>query len=201
MPSQNSPKITKHHRNIYLIRHAETEWSLSGQHTGTTDIPLTKKGEQDALKIKEKLKGHPFELILCSPRIRAKTTCEIAGLMHHAKIDPDLAEWDYGAYEGLTTAEIHQKSPQWNIFKDGAPGGESLADIAMRTSKILSKIELIQGDVALFSHGHFLRALAATWMELSVQQGRRLDLSPCSISILGFEREAAVLSLWNSVTC
>ncbi len=184
-------------RRIYLIRHSETAWTLSQRHTGLTDIPLTKKGEEDALLIGKRLKNHPFEVILCSPLQRAKATCEKAGLMKLATIDPDLVEWNYGDYEGLTTAEIQKKSPHWNIFSNGAPGGESTADISTRASKVLKKILSFQGDVALFSHGHFLRALTAEWLGLTTREGRLFSLSPASLSILGYERETQVICLWN----
>jgi probable phosphoglycerate mutase len=184
-------------QKIYLIRHAETEWSLSGRHTGITDIPLTKKGEQEAVGIKKKLKNHPFELILCSPLKRAKSTCEIAGLLPQAQIDSDLAEWNYGDYEGLTSQEIWKASPSWDLFSDGAPHGESLADICARANSILTKIKKITGDVALFSHGHFLRAIATCWLQLPIQQGRLFSLSACSLSILGFEKKQPALFLWN----
>jgi probable phosphoglycerate mutase len=184
-------------KKVYLIRHAETAWSLSGQHTGETDIPLTKKGEADATHLKEKLEGHPFELVLCSPLQRAKKTCEIAGLLTEATLDPDLVEWNYGDYEGLTREQIQKKSPHWNVFSDGGPHGESPDDISARANKVLAKILPLEGDVALFSHGHFLRALAACWLGLPVQQGRLFSLSPCTISILGFERSTPVLCLWN----
>lgn len=184
-------------RRIYLIRHSETAWTLSQRHTGLTDIPLTKKGEADATLIGKKLKNHPFEAIFCSPLKRAAATCEKAGFLKLVKLDPDLVEWNYGDYEGLTTAQIQERSPDWNIFLNGAPGGESIPDINTRASKVLEKIHSFQGDVALFSHGHFLRALAAQWLGLSIQGGRLFALSPASLSILGFERDNQVISLWN----
>jgi probable phosphoglycerate mutase len=183
-------------QKIYLIRHAETEWSLSGRHTGITDIPLTKKGEADAVNIK-KLIDHPFECILCSPLKRAKSTCAIAGLLQQAHIDPDLAEWNYGDYEGLTTQEIWKDSPSWDLFSDGAPHGESPADICARANKVLTKFKKMTGDVALFSHGHFLKAIATCWLQLPIQQGRLFSLSACSLSILGFEKKQPALFLWN----
>ncbi len=186
-------------KRIYLIRHGETEWTLSGQHTGMTDIPLTKKGEEEAALLGKTLRGHPFEAVLCSPLRRAKETCAIAGFLNQAQLQPDLVEWNYGDYEGLTKVEIWKKSPGWDIFSNGAPDGESLADITARANRVLTKILAIEGDVALFSHGHFLRALAACYLRLTAQEGRLFALSPSSISILGFERERPVISLWNAL--
>ncbi|MBS0604137.1 MAG: histidine phosphatase family protein [Verrucomicrobia bacterium] len=188
------------HKRIYLIRHGETEWTLSGQHTGLTDIPLTAQGETDAGLLGKRLRGHAFETILYSPLQRASRTCEIAGLLKHAKAEPDLVEWNYGKYEGLTSQQILKESPHWNIFNNGAPEGETPADIAARANRVLTKIQSLHGDVALFSHGHFLRALTARWLLLPVQQGTLFALAPSSLSILGFEREKHVLSLWNDIS-
>lgn len=188
------------HKKIYLIRHGETEWTLNGRHTGTTDIPLTKNGELQAESIGKRLKGHAFRTILSSPLQRALNTCEIAGFLKEAKLDADLVEWNYGEFEGLKTEEIHKKMPHWNIFSNGAPGGESIADVNARTGRVLAKLQSLHGDVALFSHGHFLRALAARWLQLTAQEGRLFALYPGSLSILGFERDAHVLTLWNDVS-
>lgn len=184
-------------KKIYLIRHGETEWTLSGRHTGITDIELTENGKKEAERVGKHLRGHSFSLILSSPLRRAVTTCQTAGLLDRATIEPLLKEWNYGKYEGLTTPEIWTKSPDWNIFSNGAPGGEAIADIEERTHQLLERLSSVQGDIALFSHGHFLRSLAAKWLGLSIQQGRLLALSPGSISILGFERSNPVLTLWN----
>jgi broad specificity phosphatase PhoE len=192
--------MTFSHQRIYLIRHGETDWTLTGQHTGKTDISLTKKGAADAALIGKKLKGHPFEAIFCSPLKRAVATCEIAGFLNRAELDPDLEEWNYGDYEGLKTEEIWKKSPQWNIFCNGAPKGESPADIEARAKRFLSKIQSLHGDIALFSHGHFLRALTARFLNLSIQEGRLFALSPSSISILGFEKSEHVIQLWNDTS-
>ncbi len=188
------------HKKIYLVRHGETEWTLSGRHTGMTDIPLTKNGEAQAERIGERLGGHAFETVLSSPLQRASSTCEIAGFLKQARLDPDLTEWHYGQFEGLTTQEIWREQPHWNIFSNGAPGGESVADIEVRTARILGKIQLLNGDVLIFSHGHFLRAFAAKWLQLHVQDGRLFHLFPGSISILGFERNNHVLVLWNQTS-
>jgi broad specificity phosphatase PhoE len=188
------------HKKIYLIRHGETEWTLNGKHTGTTDIPLTKNGEMQAELIGNRLRGHAFQMILSSPLQRAANTCEIAGFLKEARRDPDLVEWNYGEFEGLTMDEIHKKIPHWNIFSHGAPGGESVADLNARANRVLAKIQFLHGDVALFSHGHFLRALAARWLQLMAEDGRLFALYPASISILGFEHNAHVLNLWNEIS-
>jgi broad specificity phosphatase PhoE len=188
------------HKKIYLIRHGETEWTLSRKHTGTTDVPLTKNGEDQALAIGKRLRGHPFQTILSSPLQRAVQTCAIAGFLDQARLDMDLIEWNYGNFEGLTTEQIWKREPHWNIFSNGAPGGESVADITARANKVLTKIQFLHGDVALFSHGHFLRALAARWLQLPVQEGRLFALFPSAISILGFERTTHVLTLWNDIS-
>ncbi len=187
-------------QKIYLVRHGETEWTLSGQHTGLTDIPLTKNGELEAALVGKRLQGHKFKKILVSPLQRAVMTCRIAGFMGSAEKDGDLVEWNYGQFEGLKREEIWKRSRDWNIFTDGAPGGETPSDIAVRAARVISKIKLIDGDVALFSHGHFLRALAALWMELPVAEGRHLLLSPSSLSILGYERDTPVIRLWNDTS-
>lgn len=187
-------------QKIYLVRHGETEWTLSDQHTGTTDIPLTKKGEQEAALLGKGLQGYKFNKILVSPLQRALMTCQIAGFMGSSEVDKDLAEWNYGQFEGLKTAEIRERFPTWNIFTDGAPGGETPSDIASRAGRIISKINITNGDIAIFSHGHFLRALAAQWIGLPIVEGRHLMLAPCSLSILGYERDTPVIRLWNDLS-
>ena len=185
------------HHKIYLIRHGETEWTLSGKHTGRTDIPLTKNGEEQSQNIGRYLKGMGFQKVLTSPLIRAKETCRLSGLFTHALIDEDHREWNYGDYEGITSAEIRKKDPHWTIFTGGAPGGESIADIGARANRVLGTIRSIPGDVAVFSHGHFLRALAARWIEMPVAFGQQLVLSPASLSILGYEKEKPAIITWN----
>lgn len=182
---------------IYLIRHGQTAWTLSNQHTGTTDIPLTKKGEEEAILIGKKLQNLSFTKILCSPLKRALMTCKNARLLEHAEIDPHLVEWNYGEYEGMTTPEIWEKSPHWNIFSNGAPKGESVAEVSSRADLILKKAHSLDGDIAIFSHGHFLRVLTARWLELNAKEGRHFALNPASLSILGFERTTPVIQLWN----
>jgi len=183
--------------HIYLIRHGETAWTLNNQHTGMTDIPLTKKGEEDAALIGKILQNLPFTKILCSPLKRALMTCKNAGLLERAEIDPDLVEWNYEEYEGMTSAKIWEKTPHWSIFSNGAPKGESVADISSRADLVLQKIQSAGGEIALFSHGHFLRVLAARWLQLPAEQGRLFTLNPSSLSILGFERTSPVIQLWN----
>lgn len=185
---------------IYLIRHGETEWALSGKHTGKTDIPLTSRGEEEGRLLGKRLKGHTFEKVLTSPSQRAEKTCELAGLLKHAYHDVDLMEWDYGDYEGKTTSEIWKSDPHWTIFDRGAPNGESVADVTGRANRLLSKIHNCKGDVALFSHGHMIRVIAMRWLSLPTTQGKHLLVSPSSLSILSFERQTPVLALWNDVS-
>ncbi|HSX04052.1 MAG TPA: histidine phosphatase family protein [Rhabdochlamydiaceae bacterium] len=185
-------------QKIYLIRHGETEWTLSDQHTGLTDIPLTPQGESEAKTLKERLKGHAFKQVLVSPLQRAKKTCALAGFLDQAELDRDLVEWNYGKYEGKKNSDIFKENPSWEIFKNGAPGGESVAEIEKRALRVLKKIKEVEGDVAVFSHGHFLRVLTACYLQLTAAEGRLFFLSTASISILGYERENPVIILWNS---
>lgn len=185
-------------RRIFLIRHGETAWTLSGQHTGKSDIPLTEKGKEEARQLKDKLKPFSFEKVLCSPSQRAKETCHLAGYLEQAEIRNDLSEWDYGRYEGLTRDQILKDNPEWTIFTKGAPDGESIRDIEQRTARVLSLLKGLQGDAAIFSSGHFLRALAAAWIQLPISAGAHLALFTASISILSFEHQTPVLLRWNS---
>jgi probable phosphoglycerate mutase len=187
--------------NLYLARHGETEWSLAGRHTGLTDVPLTPRGEQNARRLGQRLAGHAFARVFTSPLQRARRTCELAGFAAAATIDPDLVEWNYGAYEGLRSPEIHALMPGWNIFEHGGPGGESPADVRDRADRVLSKLRNADGDVLLFSSGHFLRSLAARWLGVEVTFGRYLGLDPASLSILGYEHgpDDPVIRLWNDV--
>jgi probable phosphoglycerate mutase len=184
-------------RNLYLIRHGETLWSLSGQHTGLTDIPLTAKGREEAEVLKKKLLGHTFEKVICSPLIRAKETCQICGLLPAAQISPDALEWNYGNYEGLTTAQIHLQDPHWTVFTKGGPNGESPTDVEKRAERLIASVSQGSGDVAIFSSAHFLRALAARWLKLPIKNGECFLLSTASLSILGYERENPVIITWN----
>ena len=188
--------------NLYLIRHGQTAWSLSGQHTGQTDLPLTKEGERQASNLAAYLGGIEFSKILTSPLQRARRTCELAGLNYHCEIEPDLVEWNYGEYEGLTSDEIEKHQTRWNLFRDGAPGGESPSEIAERADRLISRLRALDGNVALFSHGHFFSALAMQWIELPVSYGAHLELSTSSVSILGFathHSEVSVISGWNTI--
>ena len=186
---------------IYFIRHGETAWSLSGQHTGRTDLPLTPHGEAMARDLAPALKGMDFTRVLTSPRLRARTTCELAGLGATAQTEANLAEWDSGDYEGLRTAEIHERHPKWDVWNDGCPGGETPAGVSERADHLIARLGGLSGKVVLFSHGQFGRALAARWIGLPVAEGRHLAIDPASISILGSEIEhpdRRVISLWNA---
>ncbi len=185
---------------IYLARHGETAWSISGQHTGLTDIPLTKNGEENAKRFGERLASIKFEAIYCSPLLRAKQTCELAGFAPLMQIEPDLAEWDYGNYEGRTLAEIQKERPDWNIFRDGCPAGESISDISKRADRLVLRLKKVDNaNVLLFSHGHMLRVLAVRWLALSAEYGRFFILQPTSLSILGYDHNLnePVIRLWN----
>jgi broad specificity phosphatase PhoE len=184
---------------VYLARHGETTWSLTGQHTGRTDIPLTPRGERNALSLRERLKGAAFAKVLMSPRSRARRTCELAGFADQAEVDPDLEEWDYGLYEGRRTADIRKERPGWYLFRDGCPGGESVEAIGARADRVVSRLRAIGGHVLIFSHGHFLRVLAARWLDLPAGDARHFILSTAALSILGYEHtlEEPAIRLWN----
>ena|SRR5437868_11052844 len=183
--------------DLWLIRHGETEWSLSGAHTGRTDIPLTPAGEQRAVKVGQTLRGHKFALVLSSPLQRARRTCELAGFGEVMQIEPNLAEWDYGAYEGKSTPDIQRERPGWSLFRDGPQGGETIEDVALRARAVISRAVTAGGDVALFAHGHILRILAAGWLELPPATARFFFLEPAGTCILGHERETRVIVRWN----
>jgi broad specificity phosphatase PhoE len=187
---------------IYLIRHGETEWSRSGQHTGLTDIPLTVQGENQAQELGQSLREISFTHVFTSPRQRARRTCELAGFAPGAQTEPDLAEWNYGDYEGKRSVEILKGRPDWNLFRDGCPGGggESPTQISDRVDRVIARLRALEGNIAIFSHGHFGRALAARWMGLPVAQGQHLLLSTASLGILSYEHncvEKPVIALWN----
>ncbi len=185
---------------IHLVRHGETEWSLTGRHTSHTEIPLTVRGEAQARQLGERLRPVKFARIFTSPRARARQTYELAGLSPSAEVETDLREWDYGEYEGRTSAEIHATHPRWNLFADGAPGGESPAEVFARAENFARRLRHLEGNVAIFSHGHFLRVLAAAWVGYPVASAQRLDLDTASVGILGYEHgraESPVISLWN----
>jgi len=187
--------------NLYLIRHGETAWSLSGQHTGRTDIPLTAQGEQEARALAEGLRAVTFSRVFTSPRQRARRTCELVGLNAGAQIEPDLAEWDYGDYEGQLSADIRKGRPDWNLFRDGCPHGESPVDVSDRADRLMAQVRALQGNIAVFSHGHFGRALAARWIGLPIDQAQHFRLSTASVSILGYEpsTDDSAIVLWNAL--
>ncbi len=184
---------------VYLARHGETAWSLSGQHTGLTDLPLTERGQRNALALEERLKEMTFAKVFTSPLQRATLTCKLAGFGDVAEVDRDLVEWNYGQYEGLTSAEILAKRPDWQMFRDGCPGGESPEQVAARADRVVNRVRAIHGDVLLFSSGHFLRTLAARWLALDAGGGRYFLLSTASLSTLSYERNLSrpVIGLWN----
>ena len=188
--------------HLYVIRHGETAWSLSGQHTGRTDIPLTEHGEQDARKLAERLRAVKFSRVFTSPLQRARRTCELAGLGEVAEIEPDLVEWDYGDYEGQFSLDTRKKRPDWNLFRDGGPHGESPAQVSERADRLIARVRTLEGNIAIFSHGQFGRALAARWIGLPVGQAQHFLLSTASLSILGYEHNLAeepAIVLWNAI--
>ena len=194
-------KIIAMAAQIFLIRHGETQWSLTGQHTGRTDLPLTENGEHRASHLRGLLQRIKFTHVFTSPLQRARRTCELAGFGAVARVEPDLHEWDYGAYEGRTTAEIRTQQPEWNIFQDGCLQGESAGQISQRADRVLAGLRPMDGTVALFSHGHFLRVLAVRWIGLPVDAGQHFALDTASLSILGYERpngDNPAISLWNA---
>lgn len=191
MPSPNS------HPEIWLIRHGETEWTLSGAHTGRTDIPLTAAGERHAGEIGRYLAGRPFALVLTSPLQRARETCRLAGYGGVALTEPDLREWDYGVYEGRTSAQIQESVPGWTIWTSPVPQGETIQQVAARASCVIERASRAAGDVALFAHGHLLRVLTACWLGLPPGAGRLFALGTASLSVLGHERETRVIARWN----
>lgn len=193
-------KLPHFKHKIYLIRHGETAWSKSKQHTGRTDIPLTKEGEKEALALKAALKGISFKKIFVSPLQRAVETCKLAGFFEEAELSDDLLEFDYGQYEGMTTEEIHKKRPHWNFFKDGAPSGETFEMASKRADHILKLASQIDGDVAFFSSGHISRIIGARWLDFPAKYAQYLALSTASISILGYEHSWKVLQKWNDTS-
>ncbi len=182
---------------IWLIRHGETEWSLSGAHTGRTDIPLTERGLKNASAIGDFLQGRQFALVLSSPLRRARATCEAAGFGGVAINDPNLQELDYGDYEGRTTPEIQIDRPGWSLWRDGCPNGETFEHAAERARTVIARACAAEGDVALFAHGHILRILTACWLGLAPEAGRLFALSTATVSTLGYERETRVITRWN----
>ena len=184
---------------IYLARHGETAWSLTGQHTGRTDLPLTERGERNARRLRERLAGLVFTKVFTSPLQRAARTCELAGFGINAEVDPNLVEWNYGDYEGLRTAQIHEKNPDWQLFRDGCPNGESPEQVGARADRTVSRLRDVEGDVLIFSSGHFLRVLAGRWLGLEPATGRFLMLKTASLSALGYENNLSqpVIQFWD----
>ena len=175
--------------SVYLVRHGETAWSLSRQHTGRTDIPLTERGERDASALRARLQSMRFAAALSSPLKRARHTAELAGFADRVVNDDDLLEWDYGAYEGLKTSEIRAKQPGWNPFTDGCPGGETVADVGVRADRVIARVRALRGNSILFAHRDILRVLAARWITLPAVEGRRLYLETASVSVLGYDHD------------
>ena len=185
---------------VCLVRHGETAWSLTGQHTGLTDIGLTAHGEDESRALAPRLRTLAFTQVLVSPRRRARQTCELGGFGAQSRIDADLAEWDYGHYEGLRSADIHQENPGWNIWRDGCPGGESPAEVSARADRIIARLGTMNGTVALFSHGHFSAALAVRWIGLALVEGQHFALDTASVSLLGIDPhhpDRRTIELWN----
>ena len=185
-------------QKVYLLRHGETEWSLNGRHTGVTDIPLTENGRKLARQLRPILAREKFVMVLTSPLQRARETCELAGLGTLAGVDRDLMEWNYGEYEGLTTEQIRQTRPAWSVFRDGCPGGESPLQVSVRADRIVSRVRAVDGNVALFSHGHILRVLAARWISLSASYGENFLLDTATLNVLGYYRESPAFKIWNA---
>jgi broad specificity phosphatase PhoE len=183
--------------SVFVIRHGETAWSLNGRHTGTTDIPLTDNGRRLAERLRPVLAKEAFERVFVSPMQRARETCELAGLRNAAVIDPDLVEWNYGEYEGLTPKQIHEKEPGWLIFRDGCPGGETPEQVGARADRVIARVHAVEGNVALFAHGHLLRVLVARWIGLPARAGEHFLLDTGSLCILGYYRDIPAVKVWN----
>lgn len=187
---------------LFLIRHGETEWSLSGQHAGRTDLPLTPRGEIMARELGERLRVIPFDLVLTSPLLRARRTCELAGFAASSTVEPDLAECNYGDFEGRTAHEIRATRPDWDIFRMGSPSGESPTELGARADRLIDRLRQLGGNIALFSHGHFGRVLGMRWVGLPVGEAQHLLLAPTSLSVLGYENDASdrpALLMWNAL--
>jgi len=186
---------------IHLVRHGETAWTQSRQHTGLTDIPLTERGEEQAHLLGQCLAGQNYDHVFTSPLQRARRTCELAGFAGKAKVDSELVEWNYGQYDGLTTEQIRKQRPGWHVFRDGCPGGESVAEVAARADRVRERLRNVDGKVLVFSSGHFIRVFAARWLNLDPSCGRFLLLSTSTLSILGYEHSIndPVIRLWNDV--
>ena len=189
--------MTPRAHEVILVRHGETEWSRTGKHTGSTDIPLTERGRRQAQAVGAALRDRDFALVLTSPLGRALETCRLAGFGERAVQRDELMEWDYGTYEGRTTAEVREERPGWTLWRDGVPEGETVEQVGERVDRVLDDLRPLDGDALLFAHGHVLRVLTARWLELDPDAGRLFALDPATISALGHERETAVIKLWN----
>lgn len=185
-------------QQVYLARHGETEWSLSGQHTGITDIPITENGRNLAKRLAPVLATERFALVLTSPLERARKTCELAGLGEHAEIDRDLMEWNYGEYEGLTPKQIDARAPGWMLFRDGCPGGETPEEAAARADRVIERVRAVEGNIALFAHGHIFRVFAARWLGLPPAAGCHFLLDTATLSILSYYRNIPAVKCWNA---
>ena len=183
--------------NVFVIRHCETKWSLSGQHTGTTDVPLTDNGRRQAERLRPVLARQTFALVLVSPLQRARETCDLAGLCDGAIIDPSLIEWNYGEYEGLTSRQIRERAPGWLLFRDGCPGGETPEEVGTRADRVIAHARAVDGNVALFAHGHILRVIAARWIALPASAGQNFLLDTGTLSVLGHYQEIPAIKIWN----
>ena len=184
--------------DVVVVRHGQTEWSLQGRHTSRTDVPLTEQGRREAARLAPALAGREFALVLTSPRQRARETCALAGFAAVERVDEDLREWDYGDYEGRTTADIRVERPGWSLWSDGVPGGEDVAAVGRRADRVIARLRAANGDALVFAHAHVLRVLAARWVGLAPADGMRLALEPARPSTLGYEREVAVIREWNA---
>ena len=185
-------------QKVYVIRHGETEWSLTGQHTGVTDIPLTENGRAVARRLRPVLAEQSFQLVLTSPLRRARETCELAGFGARAALEADLHEWNYGEYEGLTTKQIHHKQPGWMLFRDGCPGGETPAQIGARVDRVVARVRGTAGDVVLFAHGHVFRVLVARWIGLPSAAGEHFLLDTATLNVLGYYGDSPAVKIWNA---
>ena len=194
-------KETQHSPRLFLIRHGNTDWSDSGKHTGRTDIPLNAGGEQHARLLGARLKGEKFSRVFVSPLIRVRRTCELAGFADHAEVTPDLTEWNYGSYEGRLTIDVHRERPDWYLYRDGAPGGESPEEVAARADRFIESVRLIDGDVAAFSSAQIIRVIVARWLGLPPLAASYFYTQTASIGILGYEhhRTQPVVRLWDDV--
>jgi broad specificity phosphatase PhoE len=182
---------------VFVVRHGETEWSAARKHTGSTDVPLTEAGRRQAQGLAAELAGHDFVRVLTSPSSRAVETCRIAGLGDRAEVRDDLREWDYGEYEGVTTTDIRARRPGWRLWRDGCPGGESPGQVGARADRMVAELRKLDGDAAVFGHGHLLRVLTARWLELPPDRGASFGLDTAALGVLGWERENPAIWLWN----